>query len=72
MLIEACLGMSIDCARNEIRFDRPLLPPFVDDIAIRNLRVGSCSIDLLLQRHGRDVVVDIVKRAGDIRVVTIS
>ena len=72
MLIESCLGMSIDCARNEIRFERPLLPPFVDDIAIRNLRVGSCSIDLMLQRHGRDVVVDIVKRAGDLRVVTIS
>jgi glycogen debranching enzyme len=72
MLIESCLGMSIDCARSEIRFERPLLPPFIDDILIKNLTVADGAIDLLLQRHGRDVVVDVLSRSGDIRVVTIT
>ncbi|MBV9062071.1 MAG: amylo-alpha-1,6-glucosidase [Alphaproteobacteria bacterium] len=72
MLLAASLGLTIDCARNEIRFERPLLPPVIDDIAIRNLRIGHCTADLSLQRHGRDVVVDVLKRAGDLRVVTIS
>jgi len=72
MLIESCLGMSIDCARSEIRFERPLLPPFIDDILIKNLTVADGAIDLLLQRHGRDVVVDVLSRAGDVRVVTIT
>lgn len=72
MLLEAALGMSIDSARNEIRFERPLLPAFIDDIAIKNLKVGANTIDLLLQRHGRDVVVDVLSRSGDVRVVTVT
>ncbi|HEX3943144.1 MAG TPA: amylo-alpha-1,6-glucosidase [Rhizomicrobium sp.] len=72
MLLQASLGMTLDAARNEIRFEQPLLPDFIDDIRIRNLRLGSNSIDLLLQRHGRDVVVDILNRRGNIRVVTVS
>lgn len=72
MLLEAALGMSIDCARNEIRFERPLLPAFIDDIAIKNLRIGTNTVDLLLQRHGRDVVVDVLSRSGDVRVVTVA
>ena len=71
-LIEASLGMTLDHAKSEIRFDRPLLPTFVNDIQIRNLALGGGKIDLLLQRHGRDVVVDILDRSADIRVVTIS
>jgi glycogen debranching enzyme len=71
-LLQAALGMSIDPKRSEVRFENPLLPPFIDDISIRNLKVGENSIDLLLQRHGRDVVVDIVRRSADIRVVTVS
>jgi hypothetical protein len=72
MLLEAALGMSIDCARNEIRFERPLLPAFIDDIAIKNLKIGTNTVDLLLQRHGRDVVVDVLSRTGDVRVVTVT
>jgi len=72
MLLQACLGLMVDGSHNEIRFERPLLPPFIDDIRIRNLRLGESTIDLLLQRHGRDVVVDILSRTGDIRVVTVS
>jgi glycogen debranching enzyme len=71
-LLEASLGITIDAARGEVRFERPLLPNFIDDIMIRNLSVAGCTIDLLLQRHGRDVVVDILDRRGDIRVVTVS
>ena len=72
MLLQASLGMTLDAARNEIRFEQPLLPDFIDDVRIRNLRLGSNSIDLLLQRHGADVVVDILNRRGNIRVVTVS
>lgn len=72
MLLQACLGMTLDAPRNEVRFERPLLPEFVDDIRIRNLRLGANSIDLLLQRHGREVVVDVLDRHGNIRVVTVS
>ncbi len=72
MLLQACLGLIVDGSRNEIRFERPLLPSSIDDIRIQNLRLRGGTIDLLLQRHGRDVVVDILNRTGDIRVVTVS
>jgi len=71
-LLQACLGMTLDCANNEIRFERPLLPSFINSTDIRNLQLGNGRIDLGLQRHGQDVVVDVLFRTGDIRVVTIS
>jgi glycogen debranching enzyme len=72
MLLQACLGMTLDHAANKISFERPLLPEFIDDIQIKNLRLGGGSIDLLLQRRGHDVVVDILRRTGDTRVVTVN
>ncbi|MBV9570477.1 MAG: amylo-alpha-1,6-glucosidase [Alphaproteobacteria bacterium] len=70
MLMQTCLGMNLDHAKNEVRFERPLLPDFIDDVQIQHLRLGAGTIDLLLQRHGRDVVVHILGGTGDIRVVT--
>ena len=66
-LIAACLGMRCDHAGREVRFDRPLLPRFIDEARIRNLRLGDGSIDLLLERRGEEIAIDVLKQSGDIR-----
>jgi len=66
-LIAACLGMRCDHAAREVRFDRPLLPRFIDEARIRNLRLAGGSIDLLLERRGEEIAIDVLKQSGDIR-----
>jgi glycogen debranching enzyme len=67
-LLEACLGLQLDAAKNEIRFTDPTLPDFLDEVILRGLRLDSSSLDLRLHRHGRDVTVNVLDRTGGIHV----
>jgi glycogen debranching enzyme len=71
-LIEACLGLCCDSVRGEVRFERPVLPADVDELRLRRIRVGDGEVDLLLRRHASDVAVNVIRRTGDVRVVTVS
>ncbi|MGI4861103.1 MAG: amylo-alpha-1,6-glucosidase [Janthinobacterium lividum] len=54
MMLEACLGLTIDAARGEITVTQPALPDGIDHLAITDLQVGEASISLLFERdHGR-------------------
>jgi glycogen debranching enzyme len=55
MLVQACLGLSIDAEREEVRVVRPVLPDGVDQLSLTNLRVGDISIDLDFRRMGAAV-----------------
>lgn len=72
MLLQACLGLSIRGHLAQICFAYPLLPEFLPEVYIRNLKVGSGSVDLVLQRHLQDVSINIQRREGDIEIVTIK
>jgi glycogen debranching enzyme len=68
-LVQACLGLEMSDADDEIAFFRPVLPEFLDRLHLRNLRLRRGSADVLLQRHGNDVAVTQTRRDGDISVV---
>jgi glycogen debranching enzyme len=68
-LVQACLGLQLSAAENEIAFFRPALPEFLDWMHIRNLRLPRGSADVLLQRHGSDVAVAQTRRDGDVSVI---
>jgi glycogen debranching enzyme len=72
MLLQASLGLCIDAPRRQIRFHRPLLPPFLESVTITNLRVGDASVDLSLNRYTNDVGFNLIRREGDVQVVTIK
>ena len=67
-LIAACLGLQTIHERKEIRFTNPVLPAFLDELVIRDLRIGESSADLRLFRHGDDVTVNVLSRKGNIGV----
>jgi glycogen debranching enzyme len=69
LLIQACLGLSIQAPENKIYFDHPRLPDFIDEMTIHNLRVNSASLDIRLERHARDVGIDVFRREGDVEVI---
>jgi hypothetical protein len=64
--------MRISAPQAQVRFCYPILPEFLQEIRISNLKVGKASVDLLLQRHGDDVGVNVTRREGDVEIVVVK
>jgi glycogen debranching enzyme len=67
-LLEASLGLEFDPWQSEIRLRNPRLPGFLDEVILRNLRLGSSSVDLRVRRHNDTVSLDTPRISGSIRV----
>jgi glycogen debranching enzyme len=67
--LSACIGMSLRYDCDEIYFDDPQLPSFIDDLTIRNLQLGETHADIRLRRDGGDVTVTVLSRSGAARIV---
>jgi glycogen debranching enzyme len=67
-LLQACLGLSFDAVAGRIRFDHPVLPPFLDRVEIRGLSLGNAQVDLMLERHENDVGVVVTRKVGEVEV----
>ena len=68
-LLQSLLGLAIDAPRRQVRFDRPVMPPAINHLRIRNLRVGDASMDFDLERYHAGVRVDLVRRTGAVEVI---
>src|ERR1700722_20144408 len=67
-LLEASLGLQFDPYKGEIRLRNPRLPEFLDEVILRDLRLGTASVDLRVRRQGHTVSLDTSRISGDIRV----
>ena len=67
-LIQAMLGLDFDPMRGAITLRNPFLPAFLDEIKIRNLRLGDAITDLKIRRHGEDVSVEPLRKCGSLEV----
>jgi glycogen debranching enzyme len=72
MLLQAGLGMTVDAPRRQLTFRRPMLPESLERIRINRLRVGDSSVDLILERHVHNVGVNVLRRSGDLEIITLS
>jgi len=72
MLLQACLGMSIDTPAREVRFENPALPEWLPEVRIGNLQVADATTDLLIERHPHDVGVTVLRREGRLRVSVVK
>jgi glycogen debranching enzyme len=73
LLLQACLGLSVRGHPPQISFSYPLLPPFLQEVYIKNLRVGQASVDLFIRRHAQqDVSVSIARRQGKVDILTVK
>ena len=71
-LVAACLGLQLDHARGEIAFLDPRMPAFLDELVIRDLRLGDASADVRLKRDGDDITVSVIRREGEVRIVQVK
>jgi glycogen debranching enzyme len=67
MMVEACLGFSIDGTASQVRFGSPMLPSFLDNIRIQKLKVGSASLDVVVDHSFHGIGVE--RRSGDASIV---
>jgi glycogen debranching enzyme len=67
-LLEAALGLEFDVGRGEIRLRNPRLPAFLNEVVLRDLQLGSSSVDLCVRRHGADVSMEVLRTRGQIQV----
>jgi glycogen debranching enzyme len=67
-LIQAALGLEFEPLTREIRLRNPCLPPFLDEVILRNLQLGEASVDFRVRRHGAEVSVELLRTSGKIQV----
>ena len=72
LILQACLGLEIDATRRQIRFSHPELPPWLDRVELRDLRLGDAAVDLQIRRYPRDVAVSVSEKEGEVEVVVIK
>lgn len=69
MMLQACLGVSIDASRREVRIERPVLPEGVDWLRIDRLHVGDDSVSLTFRRVDGQIVAAV--EPGRVKVVVV-
>jgi len=69
LLLKSCLGLSINGIENQICFNKPVLPSFLKQIEIKNLRVGNNKVSLEIRRYANDVGINILKKVKPVSVI---
>ncbi len=68
-MLTTLLGLEPDAFANQLRIVRPLLPPSVNRLDVRQLRVGEATVDLRLRRTAHEIAVDILRVDGELDVI---
>ena len=69
MLLQACLGLTVEAQEGRVRCSWPILPPAIDEVRVRNLVVGQGQVDLTFRRYDHDVSMSIARREGEVETV---
>jgi glycogen debranching enzyme len=71
LMIQACLGLTLNARAGEVRIMHPVLPEAIEDLWIERLAVGSSMVNLHIHRVPSDVNIVITKREGEVEVVVV-
>lgn len=71
LILQSCLGLSIDARESRIYLRHMALPESMPEVRLRNLTVGNGSVDLAFERRGETVGADILRRNGEVEIVSI-
>jgi glycogen debranching enzyme len=71
LTLQACLGLEICAAESRVYLHYAALPEKLQQVQIRNLKVGSGSVDLSFERYADTVSVNILRRSGKVEIVAL-
>jgi glycogen debranching enzyme len=69
LLLQGMLGISAVAHENVLTVNKPHLPPWLNEVEVRNLRVGNSTLSLVFRREGETTGFSLLSRDGDVRVV---
>jgi glycogen debranching enzyme len=69
LMLQACLGISMEGAEKRVVFERPYLPEGIPQLWIRRLCVADCECSLFLERDNGVVRIEVLEKQGEINVV---
>jgi glycogen debranching enzyme len=69
MALQACLGLSIQAKVSRVCLYHTALPAALERVEIRNLQVGSSSLDIAFERYAETVGVNVLRRTGDVEIL---
>jgi len=68
-LLTACLGLRPEGLDGRLRIHRPVLPPFLPWLELRDVAVGAGRVDLRFERGHAGVDVEILDLRGELQVI---
>jgi glycogen debranching enzyme len=69
LMLESMLGLKADADINTLYVTQPMLPPYLNIVTIRHVRVGKGSVDLKFHKEGESTKCDVVGQVGAVKVV---
>jgi len=72
LLLRSALGLFADAPRRELRIEHPRLPPWLEEMTLENLRVGSARVALKFTRGRSSAFAEVVSVEGGELKVTIE
>jgi glycogen debranching enzyme len=70
LVLQACLGISVDDKNRRIVFERPYLPDGIPQLWIKGLGCGGSSVDLFLERQNDEVRIEATENSGEVEVLS--
>jgi glycogen debranching enzyme len=72
LFLVSVLGIRPSAPRKELNIVNPMLPPFIDHLGIRNLRIGGSRVGLDFTRRGERTFCNVVEIEGDKLLVNVA
>jgi glycogen debranching enzyme len=70
LLLQSILGLNPDAARHQLLIRRPVLPPWLENVYLRGLRIGDCTVDLqFMQTNGVTTARVLAKQGGPLKIL---
>ena len=69
LLLQAMLGLSAQAQNNLLTINSPVLPPWINTVELKNLRVGDSVLHLVFRREGETTSFSMLNKEGSVRVV---
>lgn len=71
-VLGAALGLTFHPEAHQIRFTRPVMPDFLDEVRIDRLSLGDSVVDLLFRRSNRGAALNVLRKCGQSELVLIA
>lgn len=68
ILVQSMLGLKVIAKENLLSFDNPSLPPFIEELTIRHLKVNDMDVALQVRKQKGEISITLLSHEQDIRV----